>query len=221
MIKLPDSVHIYADPFPPGGSRYQMFFECTIGSKNSNTNVCTAVSQDAANWYIWGFAPGDPPEKRSWLPWQVGVVVPIILATLPDGVTPLPACDLLDPQQSNQCSYGVGYPSAVVMGGEVWIYYYSQTDGPVATSGTGYIARARTTDGVHLTAPEKTSIFAHNLQDPRIYVLDTYRGQFFMATAGQLGGDSPYYNPALPEKGNYFALSTDGLTFESIFRSQT
>jgi hypothetical protein len=69
------------------------------------------------------------------------------------------------------------------------------------------VYRARTYDGIHAFETDATNL----TNGSHIYSLDTYRGQFFLATKSD---SQAALNPDLPPAGNYALLSADGLHFE-------
>jgi len=188
----------------PTDRTYRMYYECSIGpggvtsQHNPNgpgnvpvyqSSVCTAMSYDAKNWYVWAAPVGS--SQATWVS-SSELATPTNPPTI---ASPIMASPLQPPGTSPNVAYGIGHPSAVVMGSEIWIYFYYQTEPGAAP----IVYVNNTFDGLTFPNPPVPT----NLNGPpsEIYAVDSYRGSFMIAVS------------SANNVGNYYSVSRDGLHF--------
>jgi hypothetical protein len=179
-----------------GKEKYLMYFECgpqifkqSDGTRvDAFTQICVAFSDDGLTWQkynkdIWNSEYRFANENES--PTPVIKINPLMAAKYGiekiDGKywTSLTAFDIN--------SYGVGHPSALVINGQIWLYYYDSV-GEWPSRG---VFLAKSSDGFHFETPIQITDL---LSPPNIqYVKGPINGQpgFFLYLGNAF---VPYYN---------------------------
>lgn len=210
---------------------YVMYFECQpiyFDTHSGNwyygsapTQICVAFSLDGIVWTKYNSTDWD-----TYYTYETPRpdVAPTPVVSLPSTI--VQNCSLgvvtgeyyyanFDPGNSTDCSndqlnYGVGHPSAIVVNGQIWLYYYS-SDGHWEDRG---MHRVVSDDGFHfypseclkVTSPDGTP------QNP-ILNQNPIQSIRYIPPANGAPGNGLFVGSTNLNNNNYLAYSYDGLTW--------